>query len=203
MEKIPVLFETRYDDYGRYLGISDQVREGFEWVLNGEGTATEKIDGSACAVINGEFYKRYDAKKGKTPPPGAIPCCDPDPVTGHWPHWVKVDFNSKADKWLASAYETTMSGNPVAKDVLRGSAYITMEAFGRHFNGNPYGAEGDRLTPHGMVKIDLQDRSYNGIKEYLRTHEIEGIVFWKDKKPQCKIRRKDFGFPWPTKEEEK
>lgn len=22
---------------------------------------------------------------------GAIPCDEPDPVTGHWPHWVKVD----------------------------------------------------------------------------------------------------------------
>ena len=24
----------------------------------------------------------------------------------------------------------------------------------------------------------------------------EGIVFWKDRQPQCKIKRSDFGFPW-------
>lgn len=24
----------------------------------------------------------------------------------------------------------------------------------------------------------------------------EGIVFWKDGQPQCKIKRSDFGFPW-------
>ena len=24
----------------------------------------------------------------------------------------------------------------------------------------------------------------------------EGIVFWNDGQPQCKIKRSDFGFPW-------
>lgn len=30
-------------------------------------------------------------------------------------------------------------------------------------------------------------------------HEIEGIVFWKDGEPRCKIKRSDFGFEWPAK----
>lgn len=29
---------------------------------------------------------------------------------------------------------------------------------------------------------------------------IEGIVFWKDGVPRCKIKRKDFGFKWPIKQ---
>ncbi len=31
---------------------------------------------------------------------------------------------------------------------------------------------------------------------YLENQYIEGIVFWKDGQPQCKIKRSDFAFPW-------
>ena len=85
MKKIPTLFERVFDNHHK-VGINNKVHPGMEWVLGGEGTATEKIDGSCCAVIDGVFYKRYDAKRGKIPPANAIPCCDPDPITGHWPH---------------------------------------------------------------------------------------------------------------------
>lgn len=27
----------------------------------------------------------------KIHPANATPCCDPDPITGHWTHWVPVD----------------------------------------------------------------------------------------------------------------
>ncbi len=39
-------------------------------------------------------------------------------------------------------------------------------------------------------------RNFEGIRDYLATHYIEGIVFWKDGQPQCKIKRSDFGFDW-------
>ena len=32
--------------------------------------------------------------------------------------------------------------------------------------------------------------------DYLKEHYIEGIVFWKDGEPGCKIKRSDFGFEW-------
>lgn len=57
------------------------------------------------------------------------------------------------------------------------------------------GLEADTLIPHGKDIIEL-DRSYEGIRDYLESHLIEGIVFWKDGKPMCKIKRKDFGFKW-------
>ena len=104
MKKIPTLFERVYESH-KVVGILPKVTEGMEWVLTGEGIATVKWDGSCCAIINGELYKRYDAKKGKKPPEGAIPCCDPDPVTGHWPHWVKCDKNNPSDRWFFAAYE--------------------------------------------------------------------------------------------------
>lgn len=115
MKKIPTLFERVYANH-KVVAITENVTPGCEWVLRGEGIATVKIDGSCCAVINGEFYKRYDAKKGKTPPAGAIPCCEADPVTGHHPHWVRVSREDPADRWFVRAYCARSSGQILGLD---------------------------------------------------------------------------------------
>lgn len=188
MKKIPTLFERTFENH-KVVGITDKVHEGMEWVLHGEGIATVKYDGSCCALFDGEFYKRYDAKKGKKPPEGAIPCCNPDPITGHHPHWVKVDFNNPADKWFVNAFQNTMSAY---SGLIPNGTY---EAVGKHFNGNPYEFSDDMLVKHGASFIAVE-RSFEGIKEYLEKHYVEGIVFWKDGEPQCKIKRSDFGFKW-------
>lgn len=185
MKKIPTLFERIYENH-KVVGITDKVTPGMEWVLQGEGVATLKIDGSCCAIIDGVFYKRYDAKNGKKPPCNAIPCCEPDIVTGHHPHWVPVDYENPADKWFYNAYFNTtwrVDG--------------TYEAVGPHFQGNPYKLKDDILIPHGTKTLKVE-RTFEGIKEYLAQHNIEGIVFWKDGEPKCKIKRSDFGFSWPV-----
>lgn len=183
MKKIPTLFEREFDNH-RIVGITDKVTAGCEWVLEGKGDATIKFDGSCTAIINGEFYKRYDAKKGKTPPLGAIPCCEPDPITGHHPHWLKVDENNPSDKWFVDAYKNT-------PNVVDG----TYEAIGVHFQGNPYNLVEDMLVPHGKSVVYMP-RTFEGIKQYLTEHYIEGIVFWLDGEPRCKIKRSDFGLEW-------
>lgn len=199
MKKIPTLFERVYENH-KVVGITEKVTPGFEWVLAGEGVATVKIDGSCCAIIGGELYKRYDAKKGRKPPAGAIPCCEPDPITGHHPHWVKCDKNNPADKWFIEAYKNTFLFKGInnyvcsANELLKGKTY---EAIGPHFQGNPYRLDDDMLKPHGKPIVEVE-RSFDGIKKYLAESEIEGIVFWKDGEPQCKIKRSDFGFRWPV-----
>lgn len=187
MKKIPTLFKRVYKNH-KIVDILPEVTEGFEWVLNGEGDATVKYDGSCCAVIGGKLYKRYDAKKGKNPPEGAIPCCDPDPVTGHWPHWVLVDENNPADKWFIEAFK----GSYINSDG-------TFEAVGPHFQGNPYNLEADELWRHGAEICSGVPRNFEGIRRTLKYTEIEGLVFWKDGEPQCKIKRTDFGFEWPIR----
>ena len=189
MKKIPTLFKREFANH-KVVGITDEVTPGMEWVLEGEGEATIKFDGACCAVINGIFYKRFDAKKGRKIPEGAIPCCEPDPITGHWPHWVKVDENNPADKWFIEAYNHAL--------LLRDGTY---EAIGLHFQGNPYGLDKDILIRHGVGEMLHVARDFVSIREYLKTHIVEGIVFWKDGEPQCKIKRTDFGFEWPVKEE--
>ena len=199
MKKIPTLFHREFQDH-HVISISQDVTPGLEWVLAGEGVATEKIDGACCAIIDGVFYKRYDAKKDKRgnmklPPERAIPCDDPDPVTGHWPHWVKVVENSPSDRWFLDAY----------RDVKNREGELpngTYEAIGPHFQSNPYQLKQDTLVRHGTIEIDLPDRSFESIRRYLLSHRSEGIVFWKDGKPQCKIKRKDFGLKWPCTSED-
>lgn len=187
MKKIPTLFVRVFEDK-HIKTITREVTIGMEWVLDGEGIATIKKDGSCCAVIDGLFYKRYDAKRGKKPPFGAIPCSDPDPITGHWPHWVRVEESNPGDKWFLEAYKNS-----------EGLTDGTYEALGPHFQTNPYDLDKDILYRHGSEIVTV-NRSFDDIKEYLRTHAIEGVVFWKDGEPQCKIKRSDFGFKWPVTE---
>ncbi len=194
MKKIPTLFEREFANH-RVVGISDKVHPGMEWVLNCEGIASVKYDGACCAVIDGKFYKRYGAKHGKNPPECAIPCCAADPITGHHPHWVPVSADKPEDKWFLEAMKNTANFAPGIYMVIGDGTY---EACGPHFHSNPHRLRYDRLIPHGREIITVE-RSFEGICEYLRTHEIEGIVFWKDGEPQCKIKRSDFGFEWPMK----
>ena len=191
MKKIPTLFEREFEK-GKIVGInpvftSEKCKEAFE-----KGVATIKIDGSCCAIIDGVFYKRFDAKKGRKIPEGAIPCCDPDPVTGHWPHWVKVDENDPADKWFVKAYNNTIN---MCDEICDG----TYEAIGPHFQGNPYNMVFDTLERHGDMIVDTVPRTFDGVKGWLECYEVEGLVFWLNGKPICKIKRSDFGLPWPCK----
>ena len=204
MRKIPTLFKREFEGHN-IVHIFPEVTEGMEWVLNGEGIATVKWDGSCCAIIDGKFYKRYDAKKGKKAPEGSIPCCDPDPVTGHHPHWVLVDPNDPADKWFVAA-RATLPAQLISrqiflkKDCVNYDVNRTYESVGKHFNGNPYNWNFDTLIPHGMNTIEVE-RTFEGIRDWLKDHDEEGIVFWKDGEPQCKIKRTDFGFEWPIRRE--
>lgn len=190
MKKIPVVFERSFDpETGRLLGMTRRVTPGCEWVLDGKGEATEKVDGAACAIINGEFYRRYDAKRGQRRlPDGAFPCIPaPDPHTGHWPHWIPASPFRAEDKWFVKAYNNTPWNREDG----------TYEAVGPHFQSNPYGLDEDVLEKHGRIKIKDFPRDFDGMRDYLAAHEIEGVVFWKDGEPRCKIRRKDFGLMWP------
>ena len=191
MKKIPTLFVRKFEGH-KIVDVLPQITPGCEEAfLSGE--ATVKIDGSCCAIINGEFYKRYDAKQGKKPPKSAIPCCDPDPITGHWPHWVAVDKYNKGDTWFTVAYANYVMKNGMPADG-------TYEAVGPHINANPHNLDQHILIPHGIEKITVK-RDYDSIKKYLEETPIEGIVFWLNGEPVCKIKRSDFGFQWPIKEE--
>ena len=197
MKKIPTLFKRDFVNH-QVTRCYNEVTPGLEYVLEDPGVIpTVKFDGSCCMIKDGKLYKRYDAKKGKTPPQGSIPCQpEPDPVTGHWPHWLKVCTTDPADRWFIEAFNNFLADNAPLCSLHDG----TYEAVGIHFQGNPYNLEGDTLVRHGIVHIKDLRMSYEGIREWLEAHYDEGIVFWYDGAPVCKIKRSDFGLSWAIKE---
>jgi hypothetical protein len=71
MRKMTTFFKKDPNDLSKVINEIDPANA---WVLLDSTIATRKYDGTACAVINRKLYKRYDAKKGKPIPEGAIPC---------------------------------------------------------------------------------------------------------------------------------
>lgn len=197
MRKIPTIFKREFEG-NNVVKVLPEVTKGLEYVLK-YGIATVKFDGACCAVINGKFYKRYDAKNGKPVPQNAIMCQpEADPVTGHFPCWVPVDENDPADKWFMNAYRYSLMH--IDREYTNDGGLVdgTYEAIGKHFNGNPYHEDFDRLVPHGVDYIKV-GRNFEDIRNYLKWNKIEGIVFWIFGNPVAKIKRSDFGFEWNRK----
>lgn len=182
MRKMPCLFVREF--HGRNFTITNAVTPGCEWVLNGEGQAYRKRDGTACAVIGGKLYRRYDAKRSKTPPEGAIPCDVPDEVTGHWPHWIEVTEVDKQAKWHWAAWERS---RPLPDG--------TYELCGPHFQANPEGFTEDSFMSH-TAEDCYPERTFDGLRDMLGQANAEGVVFHHPDGRMAKIRRHDFGFPW-------
>lgn len=195
MKKIISLFQRNYDTDRL---VRNEVVPGAEWVLDGLGTATRKLDGTSCMIdANGTFYKRFDAKVGKEPPKNFIPAQDPDPVTGHWPGWVAVSADNPADKWFVEGLKNTMQNRTEPLEAW------TYELIGPHFQSNPEKQEYDVLVKHGSVILPDAPRAFEALRIWFEQHDLEGIVWWKDlSDPNCdkvKIKKRDFGLAWAGK----
>jgi len=177
MNKIDTLFD-RGDDFKA----TSHVRLGCEWVLAGEGVATEKLDGMNVLIIDDPEDGLWPCKRhGPNKEEKAagveatnIPCVEGDP----------------SDKWHWDAFHSTPNLRP---------GYH--EAVGPKIQGNPLG-----LLAHVLVRIDEVPvyadvpRTYEGLRDYLATlgslyspgHLAEGIVFRHPDGWMAKIKRKDF-----------
>ena len=181
MKKIISLFCRNYDT--DYL-VRDEVVPGAEWVLAGEGVATRKHDGTCCLIKDGKLFKRHEVKRGKTPPEDFVPTNPVDPKTGKQQGWLPVG-DGPEDKYHREALEDDIS--PHEKDG-------TYELVGPKIQGNPEGVEFYFLIRHGLAVDEDCPRDFDGIKEYLRGQDIEGIVWHHSDGRMVKIKKKDFGF---------
>lgn len=181
MKKISTLFKKNPDNLGLVI---DEIDPQNTWVTERDVIATQKFDGTACAIFNGELYKRYDAKRGKVAPEGAIPCQEPDEVTGHYPHWLKCDRDKPEDKYFFEGFD----GMPPWERV-----YGTYELCGPKINGNPEQLSTHMLLKHGLLKIGLYSKDFWYLRKRLEVLDIEGIVFHHPDGRMCKIRKSDFG----------
>jgi Xaa-Pro aminopeptidase len=194
MKKIPSLFRR---DYEGNRQVFNATVEGCEWVAAGAGIATEKFDGTACAVIASKLYARHDRKRNKTAPEGWIPCEEAaDEHTGHWPGWRPVG-DGPEDKWHREAYARPGGLSPDGT-VADG----TYELVGPKVQGNPHNLECHCLYRHGGVRVPDVPRRFDALREWLIGHPFcEGIVWHHPDGRMCKIKRRDFGLQWPPKRE--
>lgn len=180
MKKIPTLFRRDPQNLKRVL---NEVDPDCQWVLDGEGLPTEKFDGSACLVRKGIFYKRHQLKRERGPLEG-------------WLHW---DFDSEAQSghgWLPvrngpeDRYHREALGDP------RFLAEGTYELVGPKLLGNPYGLTKHTLWEHGRP-VSCASRDFDSIRAWLAENAMEGIVWHHPDGRMAKIKRRDFGLPWP------
>lgn len=178
MRKIPTVFARDFEhSNGRY--VTRTVTPGCEWVLDGEGWATRKFDGT-CVMFDGfEWYSRREVKEGKTPPPD-FQSVENDTTTGKVVGWEPMEasgfrkfFEEAAgqEKWTPGTYELC----------------------GPKINGNPEEFSMHVLVRHGIDDVTDAPRDFDGLRDWLLTHPAyEGIVWWRDGEPAAKLKRRDF-----------
>ncbi len=183
MEKIPTVF-----DRDRNFRVTDKVREGCEWVFEGEGTPTEKLDGTnvRLTIRNGAVVR---VEKRRNP----SKVQKQKGIKDGW--YVDADEFGPDDKWIFEAVRgTDVSDWPDGEH--------SCEALGPMIQGNPLGLEHHLCVPFNMTIPIYTNvpRSYKGLRDLLQQlesryspgHLAEGIVFHHPDGRRAKIKRKDF-----------
>lgn len=179
MKKIKTLFKRDFDNNGQII---PEYADGTEWVVNGEGVATRKYDGTSVLIENGVMWKRYELKVGREAPYG-FRVADKDETTGKTMGWVEVG-NGSEDKWHREAW-----------DNLHESLRIngTYELVGPKVQGNPEKYEDHRLIAHRDAQIMLDvPVEFEALKKWLDDKDIEGIVWHHPDGRMVKIKKKDY-----------
>lgn len=184
MKKMSTLFKKDPNDLSKV--IDGEYNSENLWVFEDGVKATRKFDGTACAIIDGNLYKRFDAKKGKIVPKGAIECQSADVFSGHHPYWVPCSRDNPSDKYHWEAYDNQIEAVGFIEDG-------TYELCGVKVQRNAEGiVSGHFLWKHGSIAFDT-DQVLENPREFMKDKNIEGIVFHHPDGRMCKIRKKDFG----------
>jgi hypothetical protein len=183
MEKIPTIFD-RGDDF-KVLNVP---RQGCEWVFQGEGIATEKLDGTnvRLTVRSGQAVR---VEKRRNP----SKLQKQQGVLDGW--YVDADEFAKEDKWVFEAVRgTDLRDWPDGEHAA--------EAMGPNVQGNPLGLPAHLCVPFNLRAPVYENvpRTYEGLRQllarlesrYAPGHLAEGIVFHHPDGRRAKLKRKDF-----------
>jgi hypothetical protein len=170
--------------------VRNEVVAGSEWVIQGEGTATRKWDGMAVLIAEGKPFKRYDAKKGRTPPPDFMPAQPAaDPETGHWPGWVPATGPDSARVLEGIRWgQANLPGG-----VPDGTYEVCGPKIGTRHGANPERLAEHILVPHGRDVLADCRRQFDTLRDYLTVNIIEGVVWHHPDGRRAKIKASDFG----------
>ncbi len=183
MEKIPTLFER-----DEKFKVTSKVRPECEWVLRGEGTATEKLDGANVRLTlrSGELVRvekrRNPDKKQKA-----------RGIIDGW--YVDTDEFGPEDRWILEAANNTDTSSWADGE-------HPCEALGPKFQGNPLNLEEHLCVPFNLEIPTYDDipRDFDGLAKFLIEIEshyspgslAEGVVFHHPDGRRAKIKRRDF-----------
>lgn len=186
MKKIPTMFERDWN--GDRSLVLDQPHADCGWVFAGEGTATQKIDGTCCMVRDGALYKRRELREGQIIPHD-FEIAETDAETKKVVGWVPVGEGAD-DRWHREAFARgDMNG-----DTLPDGTY---ELVGPKVQGNPEGYAEHVLIPHIVDSLGFGDdqppRDFDGLQAWLSGRAIEGIVFHHPDGRMAKVKKRDFG----------
>ncbi|MEV0649438.1 hypothetical protein AB0I28_29695 [Phytomonospora sp. NPDC050363] len=183
MKKIPTLFGRDPQDMKL---VTREVHPDCAWVLDGEGTATRKYDGT-CVLLDtdGTWWARREVKPGKTAPPDYRPE-ETDPNTGKTVGWEPVGQSA-----FAKFHAEALTGG---EDFEPG----TYELLGPKINRNPEGFDAHALVRHGWAAPEVDEdfaaapRDRDGLRDWLRARPFEGIVWHHPDGRMAKLKRRDF-----------
>lgn len=179
MKKIISLYQRNYETDRL---VRNEIVPGAEWVPAGEGVPTRKLDGTCCLVRSGQLFKRYEVKAGAIPPANFEPADEVDENTGKQQGWVPVGHGPE-DRWHREAFTV----GPLEDG--------TYELLGPKVHGNREGYMSHVLVGHGLDRLPSDTpRTFEAIREFLKLHDIEGIVWHHPDGRMVKIKGKDFGF---------
>ncbi|MBA3278270.1 MAG: hypothetical protein H0U22_06040 [Geodermatophilaceae bacterium] len=176
MRKIPTLFLRDPADMSR---VTRQVHPDCQWVIDGEGRATRKYDGT-CVMFDGEaWWARREVKRGKIAPPDFVQA-DHDEITGKTVGWEPVAQSSFSKAFTQAS--------------TAGLAQGTYELVGPKINGNPERYHEHTLIAHGITEVNVP-RDYDGLATTLPLLPMEGVVWHHPDGRMTKLKGRDFPKP--------
>jgi hypothetical protein len=191
MQKISTIFDRGHD--GKLLPIPN---DDASWVFEApwtDFTVQRKWDGLCCKIEGGKLYKRRSIRAGQEVPPDWEQehiVLDQSGGLKEAIGWQPVDPARPEDMYHAAGWENLMV-------MFEGSC----ELVGPGVEGNHDGHDVNMLLEH-LVSPQLAKefpRSFEGIREVLDSLPWEGLIFRHRDGRLAKIKREDYGLPWPVK----
>ena len=183
MEKIPTLFKR-----DAHFNVTEEITEGCEWVMSGDGTATEKLDGTNIRLTTRKgTIVRVEKRRNPSKAQKQLGIID------GW--YVDASADAKEDRWIFEAIANTNTSAWQDNE-------HPCEAIGPKIQGNPLG-----LAEHICVPFNIEipvykevPRHFESIRDFVTNLEskyspenaAEGIVFHHPDGRRAKIKAKDF-----------
>lgn len=163
MKKIPTIFKR--DLSLKCTPVTDEINPECQWVFDGEGIATRKIDGVNIRLDDGMAYVRIK------------------PDTKEYTE-ANYELFTGDDKYIRAAIQGREIEDGIYEAYGEGIRGNAEKIEGYHMV---------RIDPidHALV-VQGVPRTYRGLMGYLATHDIEGIVFHHRDGRMAKVKTTDF-----------